>query len=35
MARRNQETMFETLKARFPHIDLGIVNPELTFSENL
>lgn len=35
MASRGQENMFQMLKSRFPHLDLAILNPELTFSENL
>ena len=35
MAKRGQENMFEMLKGHFPHLDIEIVNPELTFSENL
>lgn len=31
----NKQPMFATLKAMFPHIDLSVVNEELTFSENL
>ena len=35
MALRPPTAMFDMLKNQFPHLDLDILNPELTFSENL